>query len=226
MQGPTYVKGADRLPEAVGRYDSSTIGELRKTPVVLYGIFTELARSFYSTGVLGAAFPVWATNPSATGIWIDQEQVWEDKSPQHRPAIYVQLSPLKFASDTGKSSGLSGMEMKEAEYSFQQRVSGQVTWTHIGATRSESLLLCETTLEMLSAFQSPIREEFCFDRFNVIGFNPTRVEKESREVFNSAVTAEFSFQEAWALKLESAKLKKIVFDIGQRSATLMSVEQV
>jgi len=222
MQGPTYVKGADRLPEAEGVYDSSTLNSVRKTPVVLYGIFTEIARGFYSSGILGGRFPIWAPDANTATIWIDQEQIWEDRAPQFRPAIYVHLSPLKFTSDTGKASGLSGMRMEEAEYEFQQRTTGQVTWTHVGTTRSESLLLCETTLELLSAFAAPIRDEFCFDKFSVIGFNPSKVEKESRETFNSSVTADFTFQETWSLKLESAKLKKIVFDIGQRSATLMS----
>ena len=222
MQGPSYTKGADRLPAAEGVYDSTTLGAMRKSPMVLYGIFTEIARNFYSSGILGERFPIWTPNANTTGIWIDQEQVWEDVAPQFRPAIYVTLSELKYGSDTGKATGLSGMRMEEGEYHFQQRCEGTVAWVHVGSTRSESLLLCETTLEMLSAFQQPIRDEFCFDKFHVIGFNPTKVEKEAREAFSSSVVATFSLQEAWTLKLESAKLKKIVFDIASQSATLLS----
>jgi len=223
MEGPNYTKGTSRFPVTTGVYDGSTLAGMRKTPTVLYGIFTEVVRSFYSEGVLGDKYPIWSIDENTTGIWIDQEQIWEDKSPQFRPAIYVSLGPMKITNDVGNSTGISGMIMEEGEYKFQQRVTGEVAFTHIGTTRSESLVLCESTMELLSAFCMPIRDEFCFDKLSVVGFNPTTVDKEAREVFSSRVGMSFTFQETWTLKQESAKLKKIVFDIGQQSANLVSM---
>lgn len=218
MCAAEYTKGVDR--SEIGW--SSTINQVRKNPTVLYGIFTETVRSMYAESIVGDGAPHWSPDSDKTGIWIDQEHVWEDQSPQFRPAIYVTLSELTFKSDAGNIRGLIGMNMPEAEYDYQIRCAGTVTWHHIGNTKGEGLLLAETTCDLVGAFADPIRKEFCFDKFNIIGFNPTRVEKEAREVFRSTVTAQFEFQESWVLKLESAKIKRVTFDAGQRISDVIS----
>jgi hypothetical protein len=218
MRGPDYLQGVDRTTIA----RESTIGQVRKNPTVLYGIFTELLRNIFSEDIVGDTGPHWHKDAKQTQVWIDQEHVWEDVAPQFRPAIYIALSGLKFGSDVGNVRGLSGLQLNEAEYEYQLRCAGNVTWHHIGNTKGEGLVLAETTCDLIGAFADPIRREFCFDKFRIIGFNPSSVEKEAREVFRSTVTAEFEFQECWTLKLESAKIKRITFDAGQRVLDVIS----
>jgi hypothetical protein len=217
MGRPDYMTGVDKATTGW----ESTIAQVRKNPTVLYGIFTELCRNIFSADIVGQDAPNWSSDTTSTKIWIDQEHIWEDQAPEFRPAIYVSLSNLQYDTNTGTTRGLVGMQLPEGEYEYQLRCTGQVTWNHIGNTRGESLLLAETTCDLLSAFSDPIRREFCFDKFHVIGFNPNSVEKEAREVYRSTVTAKFVFQECWTLKLESAKIKRITFDAGQRVLDLI-----
>jgi len=193
------------------------IGQIRKTPLVLYGIFLELVRQFYSKDENQPIdiSKVWDRDVAKTEIWIDTEYVWEDESPEFRPAIYVKLGDIKFSSYTGRHDGLAGMDIEQGEYHYSRTGDGQVSWVHIARAKTEAVLLSGSTLDYIDALSDIIRRDFCFDTFKVINLSPLSLDKESRERYRSIVTASFSYQDTWAIKRESPKLKKIVINAGQ-----------
>jgi hypothetical protein len=193
------------------------IAQLRKTPLVLYGIFLELARQFYSdsNNIPIDVTPTWNPEPTQSKIWIDTEYRWEDENPEFRPAIYVKLGDIKYDSLTGRHDGLMRVDLEQGEYHFSRNGTGTVSWIHIGRKKGEAVILAGATLDYLDAFSKVIRDDFCFQTFEVVGMSPMALDKESKERYRSVVTASFSFQDTWALKLESQKLKRVVFNAGQ-----------
>jgi hypothetical protein len=195
------------------------ICHIRKTPTVLYGIFVEVVRQFYSTemnlprAVQGA---VWNRDPVQSTMWIDTELRWEDDHPSVRPAIFAALSPITYTSLTGRADGLMGGDLAEAERTFSRSGSGTVQFIHIGQTDGEACVLGDATQDYLDAFGSVIRDDFCFTKFNLTSrVALARRAKESGERWGSTVDVAFEFQDTWTVKLESQKLKRFSFNAGQ-----------
>ena len=215
---PIRILDAEIQPEHnIGQYE--LICEIRKTPTVLYGIFTEVIRQFYSQE---ANLPrpvsgvVWDRDPEKSTIWIDTELRWEDEHPSVRPAIFVGLGEITYSSLTGRSDSLMGMDVKNAEYQFTRSGKGTVQFRHIGQTDGEACVLADATLDYLDAFSRVIRDDFCFTRFELTRRVPLAYKgKESGERWGSLVEMSYEFQDTWTLKLESQLLKKVAFRAGQ-----------
>jgi hypothetical protein len=196
------------------------LAQQRKTPLLLYGIFVELMRNFYSDAynLPINVCAVWTDDETTSAIWIDTEYKWEDRTAEKRPAIYVKLTSIKYSATVGQNAGpmSMGMDLKEADYFFSRVGEGHVQFVHIGATKGQSVALAGSTLDYLDAFATVIRDDFCFEEFEVIEVTPPKLDKsESKDMYHSDVICRFKFQETWTLKLESPKLKKLVFDAGQ-----------
>jgi len=193
---------------------------LRKTPQLLYGLFLDLTRQFYanSDNLPIDACAAWDPDPNKTKLWIGTEYEWEDTSPEFRPAIYIKLGELKYKSVTGRDDSLLRMDLKEGEHQYSRNGTGTASWVHVGSTKGEAVVLCGTTLDYLDAFSRVIRDDLTFQSFEVVSVNPVQADKESRERWRSVVTVSFSFEDTWALKLESPKLKRIVFMARQAVA--------
>ena len=192
---------------------------IRKTPNILYGIFTELLKQFYSnTHNIPIELPagtVYTVNKNTTGIWIDSELQWDVDAIEFRPAIYVGLQDINYSSVTGKQTGRIGMDLKQGERIYARRGEGVVTFNHVGSQQGEGVAYAGATLDFLDAFSDVIRDEFNFETFALIRLTPIQVEKESKERYKSIVAFKFTFQDTWTIKIESPKLKKVVFSAGQ-----------
>lgn len=191
------------------------ICSIRKTPTVLYGIFTEIVQQFWRTEgderLFGTPDIKWDRDANKTGIWIDTELRWEATHPEFRPAVYVKLAPIQYGTINGSTTGLVRRDVQEAEYHYARTGSGQVSFVHIGATAGEACTLADATMDYLDAFSSTITDDFCFDWFKLAGREPLHaMEKDSNEKYGSVVTYDYRFTDAWYLKLESPKLKKLV----------------
>ena len=191
------------------------ICQLRKTPTVLYGIFTELVQQFWSGPVEEKLFGTpdvrWDRDPNKTSIWIDTELRWEATHPEFRPAIYVKLAPIQYGTITGSTTGLVRRDIQEAEYHYARTGSGQVSFVHIGATAGEACSLADATLDYLDAFSPTITDDFCFNWFKLAAREPLHaMGKDSNEKYGSVVTYDFRFTDSWSLKLETPKLKRLV----------------
>lgn len=190
---------------------------IRKTPIVLYGLFVEILRQMY-VNALNLPIDVcatWDKDPRKTKIWIDTEFKWEDESPNFRPAIYVKLGAIQYKSITGRHDSLYSQDLVQGEMHYSRSGAGTVTYVHIGHSKGESVALAGSTLDFLDAFATVIRDDLNFTTFELITTNPMTVDKEAREKYRSEVVIAFSFEDSWSLKLESPKLKRIVFKAGQ-----------
>lgn len=209
--------------------EGSFIGQLRKTPELLSGIFTEVMRQLYyaDNGLHLENKWTWEEEPTDPKgkIWINAESVWNDLEPDHRPAIYVALSDIAYRSQTGLQRSKSGMDLSEAEYHYTRSGAGTVQYVHVGRTQGEAQAIISNTLDLLDAFSDPIREDFCFKTLNVAAVRPPRVtDKEPRERFRGEVIVQYSFDDSWSLKLESPKLKRVVLDAGLRLSEVLGLE--
>lgn len=190
---------------------------IRKTPNVLYGMFVELTRQFYSSedNVTIDTCAKWDPDPAKTKLWIGTEYEWEDAAPEFRPAIYIKLGDIKYKSITGRSDSLYGHNLKEGEYFFSRNGTGTAAWIHIGSTKGEAVALAGATLDYLDAFSKVIADDLKFQSFELDSASPLASDKESKERFRSIVTCAYTFEDTWALKLESPKLKRVVFRARQ-----------
>ncbi len=185
----------------------------------------ELLRQFYSDHAgdpLWVPQRLWTDNPQTTQIWIDTEARWEDEQPKLRPAIYVKLNPTTFESLTGRKDARSGMDLVNGEYEFSRSGTGAVSFVHVGRTAGEAVTLADATMDYFDAFGMVIRNDFCFDSFNLAQRVPLEIrEKEARNRLESTVTFAYTHQDRWTLKLESPQIRKLTLRAGQRAAAAL-----
>lgn len=212
---PKQIAVTDPISPALADLEGSMIKHLRKTPELLSGIFVEVLRQFYtSENGLGLANRwAWVEKPTKgdSQVWINAESVWEDDKPDFRPAIYVSLGPLEYKSASGNPNSKISMNLEESEYHYARFASGSVVFVHVGRTLGESQQLLSNSLDLLDAFSDVIRQDFCFRTLSVTrAVSGKLMEKEPRERFRAELTMEFSFEEAWSIKLEAPKLKRVL----------------
>ena len=215
---PFHVPATGLFPGPV-EHGFDLLRQIRKTPMVLYGIFTELTQQFYSNVdnlTIGTPQKPWTPNPDTTKIWIDTELRWNDDHPEMRPAIYIKLGPLQYVSLTGRSDGLAGGNLRSAEEYYSRSGTGSVSFVHLAGSAGEACLLGDATHDYLDAFSKQIRDDFCFTKFFLQGRVPLADQsKESKERYQSTVTCSFEFQDRWTIKLESQRLKSVTMRAGQ-----------
>lgn len=198
------------------------ICELRKSAQVLYSIFVTILRVMYS-GKEGRTFGcpdvVWRPNDEKTDIWIDTELRWEDKRPDFTPAIFVSLGEIKY--DVLPTLDMEGRVAVngagERRYERTGHCVAQII--HVSDKAGAACALADNTENYLSSLQDPIRDEYCFERFAVVGRLP-RQQKETQQTagkgkYLSVVSVQFDFTDAWNVKFETPILKVVsMLDFG------------
>ena len=194
--------------------------QMRKTPTLLYGIFSEIIQQLYLNPdnlALGVPKKQWSPDKDKTQIWIDTELRWNDDHPEFRPAIFVKLSPISYSSLTGRNDGVAGGRLQTAEEDFSRSGEGTVSFVHIAESAGEACMLGDATLDYLDGFSKVIRDDFCFTTFSLTGRIPmVQMDKTSKEQYGSVVECKFTFQDRWTLKLESQILKSFIMRTGHR----------
>lgn len=222
MRNPPIKPPEDEIQPWHSLGGAEYICELRKTSTVLYGIFTELARLVYHDTdgrLVGTPDVVWT--PKGTSIWIDTELRWEDQHPEVRPAIYVQLSPIKFDEVNPRRNGKVTAADRFGTRHYEQMASGTVTFVHVAGTVGEACALADNTEYMLSLMQDPICYDFCFTRFVLAERTPLeKLPDESSERYASGVTFAYEFAEAWDVTGETPILKSIDLLNSSRHVTV------
>lgn len=213
------MAGGMSREELMGYELSSTIGGLRKDPMILYGIFTELTRQLFA--VEGFSDFQWNADPAKSRVYIEPEYVWDDETVEKRPAVFISLQQLEYSTYTDRHGGKIAMDMREGTYDYARRITGTVQWIVIGSTKGEALKVGTDILNYVDAFSDIIAKDFCFEEFGVVQFKPADIVKEARERIRTTLTARFVAQETWTLKEESPKLKEIHFRTGQHLAGLI-----
>ena len=190
------------------------ICELRKTNMVLYGLFVELVREFYrfqTPYIIGVPDVRWDKDPQKTGIWIDSELTWNASHPEFVPAIYVKLGDVQYGSLVGDGQPTTGpMILKDAVYSSIRSAHGSVTFVHIGGTSAEACMLCDNTRSYLSDFSNVVKRDFVLTKFYEQSASPIRqVQPDSKEKWQSSTTFVLEWNEKTNLKLESPILRSV-----------------
>jgi len=190
------------------------ICQLRKTNMVLYGLFVELVREFYrfqTPYIVGAPDVRWDKDPQKTGIWIDSELTWNASHPEFVPAVYVKLGGVQYGSPFGEGSPVSsGMVLKDAIYSSTRTGRGSVSFVHIGGTPGEACMLCDNTRAYLSDFSSKIARDFVFSKFYENGASAIQqYQPDSKEKWQSTTTFGIEWHEVTKIKLESPILRSV-----------------
>lgn len=218
---PVDYSGSLLSREFIEKY-CATIFPVRRKLRTLYGVFLELTRQAYSSEdnmIMGMSM-LWNADPTLSKIWIDTEYVWEDNTPEFRPAIYVALQGLKLAPVVGQKSQV-GSDTTEGEAFYARTISGNVSFVHIGQTKGETVNLIDNTYEFFDGLADVIRQDFCFETFNVVDVTPLKVVKAEKDHLRGEVVATFTYKDYWTIKLESPKLKKIVLSTGQSLVDLV-----
>lgn len=196
------------------------ICELRKTNMVLYGMFVEIVRNFYrlnSPYVMGAPAVRWDKDPQKTGIWIDSELNWNPEHPEFLPAIYVKLGGVQYGSVMGPGMPTaSGMVLKDAVYQSERAGGTQVTFVHVGGNAGETCALCDNTRAFLSDFHRVICGDFYFSKFYEAQATPIQqAQPDSKERWQSSSTFVAEWYEEVRLKKESPILRTVHLDALQ-----------
>lgn len=204
--------------------DVELVPYVRKSATVLYGMFTEVLRQAYTEEVatlLGCPTKIWRPDVTTTDIWIDTELRWEDEAPEFRPAIYVQLGPIQYASLTGRKDAYISTDYRGRE-SYSRSGTGEVAFIHIANSSNEACFLADNTYNYLDAFSKVIRDDFCFTYFTTAGRHPKRRrEKEAKEKFDSVVTCSYMFEDTWTLVRESPILKTVLVGAGHQTSNIV-----
>lgn len=191
------------------------ICELRKTNMVLYGLFTNMVREFYtyvSPYIEGAPSVKWDGDKQKTSIWIDTELNWDPGHPEFLPAIYIKLSPVQYSSPFGQGQApvARQLNLKDAVYSYTRHGSVQVTFTHVGNNAGEACSLCDNTRAYLSDFAPKIAKDYVFSRFYENQATAIQQYKpDSKERYSSSAVFTAEWDETASVKLESPILRSI-----------------
>lgn len=190
------------------------ICELRKTNMVLYGMFVEIVREFYrwqTPYIIGVPDVRWDKSPQTTGIWIDSELNWNSSHPEFVPAVYVKLGDVQYGGIAGPGQPVfSGMNLKDGIFRRTRVAQSSVTFVHVGGTAGEACMLCDNTRSYLSDFSGVICRDYAFSKFYEQGATPIRqYQPDSKEKWQSSTTFALEWDETTSLKLESPILRSI-----------------
>lgn len=204
------------------------ICELRKTNMVLYGMFVELVREFYrfqTPYIVGVPNIRWDKDPQRTGIWIDSELVWNAAHPEFVPAVYVKLGGVQYGSVTGEGAPIAGrMDLKDAIYRTMRSAKSSVTFVHVGGTAGEACMLCDNTRAYLSDFAPRIARDFVLSKFYEHQATPIQqYQPDSKEKWQSSTTFVLEWNEETSVKLESPILRSVDLDTGTEFGNLNSI---
>ena len=196
------------------------LGHVRKTPTILYGIFLELLKIYYSdkdNTPLGINY-IWKDAPD-TQLYIDSVNKIGELSEvqvERVPAIFVSVSDISYQGVYGAGANKTpyiGMDMVEGEKYYSRVGTGTVDFLHIGTTKGESQNYAAATLDFFDGFSPVIRNDFCFETFAPILISKAMIMKNSKDRYLSVVKCSYTFQDTWSLKLESPKLKAVYMQL-------------
>lgn len=200
--------------------------QVRKSSIVLYGMFVELARQFWSKSAgLVSKLPEhvrWdATNPGPLAI--DAEYTFEEASAGKEPAclIGIKLGAITYTNPPGAGrDGFVKADPSTAQLEFSRLGTGTVIFSHVGTGEGQSLTMADETHDLLDAFSPVIRTDLDFTSFAVTQHTPVSERPRKwygKERYVSEVVASFQFETRWVLIQEAPKLREIVFNAGQQA---------
>ena len=214
--------GDPSVAKLVADTDLNMIRQVRRTPLVLSGMFLECTRTLWlNEDNLLANVRTWSPTNEKDHVFIDTSFDWDPDNTDRRPAIIIDIGDLEVGASPGRGlgsdAGMVGFDLQEAVEYREDLVIGSVVWAHIGTTRGQVLAYGSCTYDLVSGFSSVIRRDLCLEKFVVRAILKPKLRKEQPRTFECLVQASFQFRETYTLKRESPKLKQIRLEFEQSS---------
>lgn len=203
---------SEEVQQVIETDSLNMLAQIRRTPLVLGGMFLELTRNLYSdSSGLYELVKTWSPTDEKDHTYIELAYFWDDGDIDRRPAIIVDIGDLQITPDPVKGIGTSGahFDLEEGIEYHENVVTGIVAWAHICAKRAEVALYASCTYDVLAGLSFAIKRDFCLEKFEVRSILKPRLQKEAPRDYISEVQAVFELKESHALKRESPKLKQI-----------------
>jgi hypothetical protein len=216
--------GDQQTQALIGELDLNMLPHIRRTPLVLSGLFLELTRALWmNENNICPNTRTWSPTNEKDHVFVESSYEWDSENTDRRPAIIVDIGDLEVtdspAKGIGADSGMVGFDLQEGMEFREDLIIGSVVWAHIGVSRGQVLVYGSCTYDLLAGFSSVIRRDFCLEKFNVRGILKPRLRKEQPRTFECLVQASFQFKEDYSLKRESPKLKQIRLEFETDSLT-------
>ena len=208
-----------KLNSEASRDQINLIPQVRKSPLLLYGIFLHILQKYYSKSdnlIAGIKYR-WVpenelrkTKEKVVVIRPDYSEISE--AIENRPGIVVKIGNINYSNlDGSATTGSPGVDMnlEEGEYEYAREGKCPISFDHIGSTKGEALLFATCTQDFIDAFSDMIKSDFCFTGFGVTTFTAAKKSKDYKDKYVSTIVADLVFQDVWSLKAETPKLKTI-----------------
>ncbi len=181
---------------------------LRKTPLVLTGIFVELLRLHFSSNKGQFRY---TNDPVKTDLLIEASYNWDPEKANKRPACYVKRGNLSYTKLV--IDNLQHIAHIEGSETYVKSCRGNYTLLCICENIGTTERLSEEVSELFLAYESKIREEFDFKEIHVEALGEISVLKGYQNLYVVPVILSFFFTEAWQIILPQLKLGKIVYQL-------------
>jgi hypothetical protein len=217
---------AQRLVDASG---INMLQHIRRTPLILCGMFVELTRSIYSFEEnLYPPARTWSATNEKDHLFIDPAYKWDEEDVDRFPAIYVDVGDVQLSADPVKGIGShgTGFDLEEG-VDYREHVAGtSIAWAHVCKSRAECLLYQGVTYDLIAGLSFVIKRDFCLEKFDVRAILKPRLQNDQLRTYVSEVQATLQFRERYALKRETPKLKQITVEAAGSTVAQMTFNLV
>lgn len=187
---------------------------VRKSHPVLTGVFLELAKQFYSNpeNLFQGVKRYDPTGECGQSLYIDSSNNWDPDKTDQRPALIVDVGDLQYSSLEGMG-GAYGYDLEEGEKLHCREVEGSLVLAHLSSVKGECANYAANTADLFDAFADVIKDDFCFDKFDLRAILRPRLRKDTPKDWECLVQFTFKFKESFATKHESQKLKQVTLQV-------------
>lgn len=183
----------------------NTIEKIRKTPLVVTGIFLELLKAHFRVNSDQFRY---TDDKTETRVIIEPAYNWDSTHVQKRSAIYIKRGAFSFSRIAINDQQSKDLRDSTTEYTL--RVNLPVTCMIISKVSGEVERLAEETSEVLLAFKEQIRQDFGFKRFDVVQVGEIGLLEESHEFYAVPIVVSTEFTESWIVQIEALKLQQVI----------------
>jgi hypothetical protein len=208
---------ASRLVDEAG---VEMLPQIRRTPLILCGMFVELMRSLYAEkDNLYPPARTWVPTNDEDHLFVEPSYKWDDENIDRTPAIYVDTGDLKLSADPVKGIGSHGthFDMKEGADYREHVVGGSVAFAHVCEKRAECMLYQGITYDLIAGLSFAIKRDFCLEKFDLRAILKPKLTKDQPRTFVGEVQATLQLRETFTLKRETPKLKQITVEDAART---------
>ena len=191
---------------------------VRRGPMFLTGLFLELVKQFYADedNLKKGISRYDPTGKCDGAVSIVPSFKWDPDNTDVRPQIVVDIGNLTYT--TKEVQGISGRynyDLEEGVSEHGRVCIGTVVFAHLAATMGEAVNYAEQTFDLFDAFSDVIKNDFCFEKFDLSSIVKPRMRKETPKDWECLVQANFTFHEFFGIKHESPKLKQISVSVTE-----------